>query len=72
MKKSIYFVHILGLNFNISYQIVSLFDVYMDMGERIAAKQDRPSLNIGLYMKNWFSNCFPLLYIGLHCDEGCI
>ena len=23
-------------------------------------------------MKNWFSNCFPLLYIGLHCDEGCI
>ena len=23
-------------------------------------------------MKNWFSNCFPLLYICLHCDEGCI
>ena len=23
-------------------------------------------------MKNWFSNCFPLLYVGLHCDEGCI
>ena len=23
-------------------------------------------------MRNWFSNCFPLLYICLHCDEGCI
>ena len=23
-------------------------------------------------MKNWFSNYFPLLYICLHCDEGCI
>ena len=24
-------------------------------------------------MKNWFSNCFPLiLYICLHCDEVCI
>ena len=23
-------------------------------------------------MKNWFSNCFPLLYICLHFDEGCI
>ena len=23
-------------------------------------------------MKNWFSNDFPLLYIYLHCDEGCI
>ena len=46
MKKSIYFFHILGLNLKISYQIVSLFDMYMDMGERIARKQDRPSLNI--------------------------
>ena len=47
MKKSIYiFFHILGLNFKISYQIVSLFDMYMDMGERIARKQDRPSLII--------------------------
>ena len=36
MKKSIYFFHILGLNLKISYQIVSLFDMYMDMGERIA------------------------------------
>ena len=46
MKKSIYFFHILGLNLKISYQIVSLFDIYMDMGERIAGKQDRASLII--------------------------
>ena len=26
-----------------SYQIVSLFDMYIDMGERIAGKQDMPS-----------------------------
>ena len=44
-KKYIFF-HILGLNLKISYQIVSLFDMYMDMGERIAGKQDRPSLII--------------------------
>ena len=51
MKKSIFFssyfgfklsyFHILGLK--ISYQIVSLFDMYIDMGERIAGKPDRPS-----------------------------
>ena len=41
--KKVYFFHILGLNLKISYQIVSLFDMYMDMGERIAWKQDRPS-----------------------------
>ena len=23
-------------------------------------------------MKKWFSNCFPLLYICLHCDEVCV
>ena len=23
-------------------------------------------------MKNWVSNCFPLLYICLHCGEVCI
>ena len=23
-------------------------------------------------MKKWFSNCFPLLYICLHCDEVCL
>ena len=44
-KKYIFF-HILGLNLKISYQIVSLFDMYMDRGERIAGKQDRPSLII--------------------------
>ena len=65
--------------------------MYMDMGKRIAGKQDRPSLiiedplrapqiaqniffffNFGPYIKNWFSNCFPLMYIYLHCDEVCI
>ena len=44
MKKKKY--HILGLNLKISYQIVSLFDMYIDMGERMAGKQDRPSLLI--------------------------
>ena len=29
-----------------SYQIASLFQMYIDMGERIAGKQDRPSLII--------------------------
>ena len=46
MKKKVYFFHILGLNLKISYQIVSLFDMYIDMGERIAGKQDMPSLII--------------------------
>ena len=91
MTKSIYIFHILGLNLKISYQIVSLFDMYMDMGERIAGKQDRPSLIIEdphqgplnspkyiyfftfwlIYEKLVFK-LFPLLYICLHCDEGCI
>ena len=44
--KKIYFFHILGLNLKISYQIASLFDMYIDMGERLAGKQDRPSLII--------------------------
>ena len=43
MKKNVYFFHILGLNLKISYQIVSSFDMYIDLGERIAGKQDRPS-----------------------------
>ena len=75
--------NILDLKLKISYQIAFLFDMYIDMGERIAGKQDRPSLIIdpenilfflhfGPYMKNWFSNCFLLLYICLHCDEVCI
>ena len=45
-KKKYIFFHIWGLNLKISYQIVSLFDMYIDMGERIAGKQDRPSLII--------------------------
>ena len=87
MKKST-FLHILGLSFKISYQIAPLFEMYIDMGERIAGKQYRPSLIIehpfrapqiaqnihifwhfGTYRKNWFSNCFLLLYLCLHCDE---
>ena len=46
MKKTYIFFHILGLNLKMSYQIVSLFDMYIDLGERIARKQDRPSLII--------------------------
>ena len=44
-------------------------------GERIDGKQDRPNLispQIAKNIQNWFSNCFPLLYICLHCDEVCI
>ena len=49
MKKNVFFfLHILDLKLKISYQIVSLFDMYIDMGERIAGKQDRPSLIIGI------------------------
>ena len=43
---SIFFLHILGLNFKNSYQIASLFHMYIDMGERLAGNQDRPSLII--------------------------
>ena len=46
MKKSIFFFHILGLNLKMSYQIASLFHMYIDMDERIAGKQDRFSLII--------------------------
>ena len=88
--KKLFCFHILGLNLKLSYQIASLCDMYIDMDERIAGKQDRPSLiiedpsgpppppqiaqniHVGPYMKNWFSNCFPLLNIYLHCDEVCI
>ena len=44
--KKVYFFHILGLSFKISYQIASLFDMFIDMGERIAGKQDRLTLII--------------------------
>ena len=46
MKKKYYFFHILGLNLKMSNQIASLFHMYIDMGERIAGKQDRFSLII--------------------------
>ena len=36
MKKKFCFFHILGLNLKMSYQIASLFHMYIDMGERIA------------------------------------
>ena len=42
MKKILFFSYF-GFK---SCQIVSLFDMYMDMGERIAGKQDRASLII--------------------------
>ena len=45
-EKKYYFFHILGLNLKISYQIASLFHMYIYMGERIAGKQDRSSLII--------------------------
>ena len=45
-EKKYYFFHILGLNLSDSYQIASLFHMYIYMGERIAGKQDRPGLII--------------------------
>ena len=45
-EKKYYFFHILGLNLKMPYQIASLFHMYIDMGERIAGKQDRFSLII--------------------------
>ena len=45
MKKK-YIFHILGLSLNMYYYIASLFHMYIDMGERIAGKQDRRSLII--------------------------
>ena len=45
-EKMYYFFHILGLNLKMSYQIASLFHMYIVMGETIAGKQDRFSLII--------------------------
>ena len=45
-EKKVLFFHILGLNLKMSYQIASLFHMYIDMGGRIAGKQDRVSLII--------------------------
>ena len=41
-----YFGFQVTLNLKMSYQIASLFDMHIVMGERIAGKQDRPSLLI--------------------------
>ena len=60
MKKKVYFNHILGLNLKMYYQIVSLFDMYIDMGERIAGKQDRPSLIIEHPLRAYVSIVSPL------------
>ena len=38
--------HILDFNFKSSFQIVSLFHMYIDMGEMKTGEQDRPSLII--------------------------
>ena len=43
MNKTYICFNILGLNLKMSYQIASLFDMYIDMGKRIAGKQDRLS-----------------------------
>ena len=86
--KKVYFVHILGLNLKISYHIASLLDMYIDMGERIYGKQDRPSLIIEhplrapqkpkIFCTFWLIyeklvfKLFPLVVLCLHCDEVCI
>ena len=46
MKKSIIFFIFWAKNMKMSYQIASLFRMYIDMGARIAGKQDRFSLII--------------------------
>ena len=43
MKKVLFFSY---FGFKLKNQIASLFHMYIDMGERIAGKQDRPSLMI--------------------------
>ena len=58
-EKTVLFYHILGLNLKMSYQIASLFHMYIDMGERIAGKQDRFSLIIEGPQK------YPKIYIFL-------
>ena len=68
MKQKIICFHILGLNLNISYRIASLFDMYIDMGERIAGKEDRPSL-IYIFLTFWpiyeklVFKLFPLVHL---------
>ena len=62
MKKSIIF-HILGLNLKMSYQIASLFHMYIDMGERIGGKQDRFSLIIEDPLRAPFKFFFFIFFI---------
>ena len=45
MKKSLFFSYF-GFKPKISDQIASVFDMYINMGERIAEEQDRPNLII--------------------------
>ena len=56
-----------------------IFYMYIDICERIAGKQDWPSLaqNLHLFtllpkLERLVVNCFPLLYTCLQCDEMCI
>ena len=45
--KKILFLSYFGFKLkNLFYQIASLFHMFIDMGERIAGEQDRPSLII--------------------------
>ena len=68
--------HMLCLNLTISYQIASLFDMYIDMGDRIAGKHDIPSLIIedpfrghfNMKLHIYFSALGPSLYHG--CISG--
>ena len=46
--------------------------MYTDLGRPLNSPKYTFVLPFGSCMKNWVSNCFPLLYICLHCDEGCI
>ena len=59
--KKVYFCHILCLNLNNSYQITSLFDMYIDMGEMIVGKQDRRVTNLG-----WFGQSHTKSSVWLH------
>ena len=60
---------------HIFLDIMTCFMTYIDVScfnIHTMAAQNIICLHFGSCMKNWFSNCFPLLYICLHGDEGCI
>ena len=42
--KTLFLFSYFGFELNNSYQIAALFRMYIDMGERIAGEQNRPSL----------------------------